>query len=382
MNEFQEVHPCGGKIIITITTDSEEKKKYSIGIRHERPKPAAWFAVYALPYGISVETIQLGGIGQPWNPAPYPDCFPVFIAADETGFFSHFCTECKNSWRSKSAPDRWLSTCPYCGIKGKAHQFLTKGQCHFVKACCDMFEKALIEGTDGEHCIDMDEIADAVNAGAEKPKFFYVEETQQNNYKCDACGDLQDILGQFGYCSCCGTLNTWQEFSTKVIPPIRERINSEGPYEACVRDVVSAFDSCAGKYVDQLLKHIPLTPKRKNRIERIPFHNLETFQIEFESIFGIDILKGLTSEEINFAKLMFLRRHVYEHKGGEADEIYIKESGDTTVKLKQSLRETQGSANQITNHVLKMAKNLHQGFHDIFPPEEKALACLKFRGKS
>ena len=104
MNEFQKVPPCGGKITITVVTDSDGKKKYSIGIRHERPTKAAWFAVYALPQGIPVKTFQLGGMGQNSPPPPYPDCFSVFIAADETGFFAHFCAVCKNSWRSKSAP--------------------------------------------------------------------------------------------------------------------------------------------------------------------------------------------------------------------------------------------------------------------------------------
>ncbi|OTP74276.1 hypothetical protein [Caballeronia sordidicola] len=37
----------------------------------------------------------------------------------------------------------------------------------------------------------------------------------------------------------------------------------------------------------------------------------------------------------------FHRRHVYEHNGGEVDERYLKESGDTTVWLKQHIHETQ-----------------------------------------
>ncbi len=373
MNEFQEIPPCGGKIIITISTDCDGKKKYTIGIRHERPSISAAFAVYALPEGIPVETMNLVGLGQSCNPPPYPNCFIVFIFADNTGFFAHFCAECKNSWRSKSAPFYWLSTCPYCGVKGKAYQFLTKGQHNFVKACCEMFNKKLDEGIDGEYFIDLDEIADAVNAGAERPALFYVEETQQNNYKCEACRDFQDILGQFGYCSCCGTRNDLQEFSNKIIPPIREKSNKDGAYEACVRDAVSAFDSYAGKYVAQLLEYVPLTPTRKNRIKNVSFHNLEKFQTEFKEIFGIDIFEGLKPEETIFATLMFHRRHVYEHGGGEADEKYIQDSGDTAVKSKQSLRETQDSANRIVNHVLKMAKNVHQGFHSMFPPEKSAL---------
>jgi hypothetical protein len=37
---------------------------------------------------------------------------------------------------------------------------------------------------------------------------------------------------------------------------------------------------------------------------------------------------------------MFMRRHVYEHNGGEVDQQYLDASGDTTVRLKQHIRET------------------------------------------
>jgi hypothetical protein len=67
---------------------------------------------------------------------------------------------------------------------------------------------------------------------------------------------------------------------------------------------------------------------------------------------------------------MFHRRHVYEHNGGEVDEKYLKDSGDTSVRLKQAIRETQASAHRLTGLVAKMANNLHSSFHDIFAPEQ------------
>lgn len=33
-------------------------------------------------------TIQLGGIGRLWNPAPYPDSLPVFTGSDSQGLFA------------------------------------------------------------------------------------------------------------------------------------------------------------------------------------------------------------------------------------------------------------------------------------------------------
>jgi hypothetical protein len=67
---------------------------------------------------------------------------------------------------------------------------------------------------------------------------------------------------------------------------------------------------------------------------------------------------------------MFHRRHVYEHNGGEADEKYIADSGDASVRPKQALRETQESANRIVSIILRMCENLHAGFHEIFPTQK------------
>jgi len=67
------------------------------------------------------------------------------------------------------------------------------------------------------------------------------------------------------------------------------------------------------------------------------------------------------------------RRHVYEHLGGEADEKYIADSGDTSVRPKQVLHESQESAHRLVNVVVKMARRLHAGFHEIFPRNERPI---------
>lgn len=93
----------------------------------------------------------------------------------------------------------------------------------------------------------------------------------------------------------------------------------------------------------------------------------------FKDIFDIDILDGISSTDVNFGTLMFHRRHVYEHNGGEADAKYLADSGDTTVREKQTLRETQESAHRIAGLVQRFATNLHRGFHDIFPPRPEPI---------
>ena len=124
----------------------------------------------------------------------------------------------------------------------------------------------------------------------------------------------------------------------------------------------------------QLVQNIPLRTARTARIEKMRFHNLDLVVAELKSAFDIDICEGLKDAEVAIARRMFCRRHVYEHNGGEADEKYIADSGDSSVRLKQALHETQQSAHQFADLIAKMAKNLHHGFHEIFPPAQEPIS--------
>jgi hypothetical protein len=377
--EFQEIAHCGGKVIVSVATDASGRRSVSFGVEHSSPHPAAWFAIYAVPQGIPVAMIELGGIGQPWNPAPYPDCLPVFIGSDSLGLFGHQCPACKGYWRSKAVPASWDLTCPYCGTSAETHQFLTPGQRRFVGAVCELTMKAAHADTDGKHVIDMDEVADEVARPNERPSFYCTEETQQNHHICAACGAADDILGRYGYCCCCGTRNDLQEL-TRTIEMInaktRERIKAGEPLEAAVPDAVSAFDSVARQYAKQLAKWVPMKPERRASLEGALFHNLKNAE-NLKAWFGIDLYQDLDTHDIDFIRLMFHRRHVYEHNGGEVDQRYLDDSEDTSVRLKQALREAPESIFRMTGLILRMVRTLHEGFHELFPPVEKPIEIYK-----
>ena len=120
-----------------------------------------------------------------------------------------------------------------------------------------------------------------------------------------------------------------------------------------------------------------MTQARKNRLQAARFHNLAAVTAELRGTFDINIMAGVSAEDEKFGALMFYRRHVYEHNGGEADAQYIEQSGDNAVRLKQALRESKESAHRIVGLVMRMAKNLNQGFHEIIPVEERAIARHK-----
>jgi len=363
-NEFEEIGHSGGKITFRIVTDQQGRRGFQVTISGNRPVPAEWIAVYALPQGVPVESIQLGGIGQPWNPSPLPGCFPVFIASDSQGKFGHHCPNCGEYWRSGP----WPNICPYCAIKAAGFQFLSEAQQRYVRQYCGVLSQALDSKQDGEVVIDMDAVADAVGKEGEKPAFYVSEQSQQRKFTCRTCQEFNDILGRFGYCSLCGTRNDLADFEKQTVPTIRSRLNSGNSPEDCVRDAVASFDSFMAQVAKQLAKMVPLTERRRYRLLTQSFHNLAEIRATFKNWFDIDVCAGMKEDECRVVELMFHRRHVYEHNGGEVDQKYLDNSGDTTVRLKQRIHETQQGAHDLLGSLVKMARNVHGTFHELFPP--------------
>lgn len=363
-SEFEEIGHSGGKITFRIKTDDKGHRSYQIEFRSNRPVPFVWIAVYALPQGVPVEDIQLGGIGQQWNPPPIPGCFAVFIASDSQGKFGHHCPNCNGYWRSGPKP----TVCPYCATTAPSYQFLSEAQLRYVRHYCKVLSEALDSVENGEVVIDMDAVADAVGKEGEKPAFYVSEESQQRKFTCGACNEFNDILGRFDYCSKCGTRNDMADFDGQTVPTIRDRLTAGNAPEDCVRDAVSSFDSFVAQYAKQLAEMVPLTEHRKNRLLKQRFHNLTEVRETFRNWFDIDVCAGMKEDECRFVSLMFHRRHVYEHNGGEVDQRYLDDSGDTTVRLKQHIHETQQDAHTLLGSLLKMARNIHSGFHELFPP--------------
>jgi hypothetical protein len=362
--EFREISHCGGQIIFRVTTSAEGGRVYQITFQGNRPVPMALYSIYALPQGIPVADLNMGGIGSPWPPPPVPGCFPVYIASDSEGKFGFQCPRCQQYWRARGG----ANVCPYCGIRCARFEFISNAQRIYIQNYCEMLNHALNSEDDGDHVIDMDAVADATGKEIEKPPFYYAEESQQKQFNCSACGEFNDILGRFAYCTVCGTRNDLIELESKIIPEIRTDLAAGGVPSNSLKDIGSAFDTLVGKYTDQLVKNRPMRSARRERIRKMRFHDLAATRRELIGGFDIDICEGLTDGDIAAATRMFQRRHVYEHNGGEVDEKYLRDSGDTSVRLKQTIQETQGAVHEFANVVLRMARNLHHGFHDIYEP--------------
>jgi hypothetical protein len=140
--EFREIGHCGGQFTVHVSTDTDGRRGAQFGLRHSRSTAAGWFAIHALRQGVPVGMIQMRGVGVPWNPAPLPDCIPVFIASDTEAKFGHRCPHCRGYWRSDAVPSLWDMTCLYCGTRTPTHDLLTDGQRKYVTEFCRLTDEA------------------------------------------------------------------------------------------------------------------------------------------------------------------------------------------------------------------------------------------------
>ena len=247
----------------------------------------------------------------------------------------------------------------------------------YVRYYCDVLSDALAPTNGGAIEIDMDEIADASGVEGQQPSFYVSEESQQRRFHCSACNEFNDILGRFGYCSLCGTRNDQSEFENETIPDIRQRLRNGTRPEDCVRDGVAAFESLIGRITRELARMVPMTPTRKQRLLKQRFHNLTNARETLAKWFDINLGSGISPNDWDRTVLMFHRRHVYEHNGGEVDQKYLDDSGDSTVRLKQHIHETQQDAHHLLGTLLKMARSLLDAFHKIFPPMPDPIAAFE-----
>ena len=380
--DFSEIGHTGGKATFTIACDEDGHVSYQIGYSSSSPRPMTLVGIYAHPDGFACGNIVMGGIGDPWNAPPFPNCIAVMMASDSQGKFGHECPECKKHFRSENIPAKFPSTCPYCGVRADSYHFLTPPQKSYISHYTESLNAAVYEaapGSTSEVVIDMNAIADSIT-DEPRPDFYYTSTAQQTEFNCSACNSYNDIRGRYGYCASCGWRNT-AESQKVALERIRSQLVSGdlSPTDA-VKQSVSEFDSAARDYVDQLISLVPMKGSRSNQLEHLLFHNLDKFDVLLRDCFDINLLKGMTADRA-FVNKMFFRRHVYEHDGGVATQRYAEESGDSDVERGDLIRETVENTNKLIGCLNRMISTLESDFHEIFEPVSFCIEIEKERKK-
>lgn len=319
-------------------------------------------AIYALPeQALPIADVDLRGIGQQMDPPPLPGAIMVFLASDSQGYFGFNCPSCGGYWRAGFR----VRTCPYCRIEGQSFQFLSNAQRSYIRHYCDVLLDALHSKDDGDFVIDMDAVADAALTDLPRPDFYVSEEQQQNQFSCNECGSFNDIIGRHAYCSGCGTRNDYVVLEEE-LASLRAQLTDRNGANI-LRQAVSNFDSLIGRLTRQLVVIVPMSKRRKTRIETGRFHDIDAVE-KVLGWFDIQLFDSISGRDRKFINKMFLRRHVHEHNGGEVDEIYLKKSGDDGVRLRQHLTENEEDVHRLIGLIKKSARNVVEGFHELIPP--------------
>jgi hypothetical protein len=384
--DFEEVAHCGANTTINIACDAEGRKSAAFGIIGRGPGPMTAVGVYILlPHGIPVSDFKMGGIGQPFDPPPPEGCVPAILGSDSLGCWGHQCPQCGGYFRNGNHAAIYPQSCPYCGLKTAAFQFLTPAQRRFLAHLAERLEEEIAasdeKGTERQVEIDMEGLVKQA-ADEPKPDFYYASQTQQTRYKCEKCREFNDIRGLFGYCAACGWRNNIQMLARR-LEEIRQSLNDgRSQPGSALGESVSAFDAACRDFANQLVRRIPMKPAREKALSRLIFHDIEseTFK-RLKDYFDLDPLRGIADKDARFIRLMMERRHVFEHNAGVIDRRYVEQSGDEGAVEGNLLRENRENAHRLIGLLARMASNVETDFHEIFTPTEWPINSFKERQK-
>jgi len=365
MVDFQKVPALCGLVEIKIDCTGSSSL-VTISYRNTNKKAVRIYGVNAiLPYGVPSEFFEYDGT--PYKkPDEKFDYIPVFMLSDIEGYHSRRCPCCNKLFRTKSAVVR---LCPYCALTFLPQSFLTEEQLNYIKD----YTKVYIEALNNKHdsIFDLDHIKEKNDTS--RGGYYFFEEKQQTTFKCYKCGLETNVIGLYAYCPVCGRRNTLtiienqlQQLQNRVDSPqysTKEREYRDEEWREITKQCVSYFEAFSRDIVSEITKTVPMLPKRQKLLDKINFHNpVIASNLLYECI-GINFLDGIDKKEKIFIQKRFLRRHIYEHCGGVADQHYIDEAKEKSIKTGQLIRERPSNVLTLIKLVRKMAINLDRDFH-------------------
>jgi hypothetical protein len=332
MKDFEEIGHSGGMIKINI-----DGTKVQFEIINQNMNACS----------IESISIPLGG-----------DKLPVYMVSDREGYFGAICKDCNTYFRTSRFSE--ITTCPYCRIEDSCVNFFTSNQVKYIEAYVNKFIKLFQSGKSG--IIDFDSIIEQMN---NKSSFVYSDERQQTLFKCSKCSNSNDIIGLYGYCSCCGTRNNLDIFNKKlsfemhrVTNPKHEKSERhlrEQEWQEVLKSSISIFEAFSKDVHKELLK-LPMHPNQRKAVENISFQRITKAREVLLNNFQFDIFVDINNNDINFINKSFNIRHLFTHSEGIVDNDYIKNTGDSSFRLGQLVRVSSHDVKRIIELITIVAK--------------------------
>jgi hypothetical protein len=364
MSDFKDKIPAAGGIIEFIYDAQRGIAVKASGFR------ALYFVAVSMDGRNLLTTVPAAGLGREMV-YPKPSVL-TYIQSDEQGMWGRNCPSCKKYFRTTHVMDIGdLTWCPYCSESAPCLAFISEEQRTYIAAFYDAYARAYI-GKTTTH-LDMLDITDRI------PAWHYSEEKQQFHFACDTkdCRAQTDILGQYGYCPRCGRTNARRlitEQLDKMLGRLEEAKNTVTDrhargaiWEDMTVKSLSGFEALA-KHLRRRLLCLPMTPNRRNELEKLSFQKplqadellVRWFDIGFLEWAGNTTIpkRAVPTTEVPFIKKMIQRRHILIHNGGIVDQDYLDLSGDDAVRLNERIEIHSNEVKRFTENIRRMAENL------------------------
>jgi hypothetical protein len=289
----------------------------------------------------------------------------TFIQSDEQMMWGRNCPVCGKYFRTKHISD--FTCCPYCTITVDSLDFISKDQRKYIRACHDAFAKAYTFKR--SESLELEAVTD------KKSAWHYSEEKLQVHFTCatDKCGVETDVLGVYAYCPRCGLSNSRKLFFQKIeamlkeLEEVRSTITDPAKrdevWERMTKQIVTDFE-VLGNHLRLKLLLTPMTKNRRRELKKLSFQMPLQVDKALQEWFDISLFrwvgnrekphKEMKQAEIDFVKLMLLKRHVLTHTA-IVDQDYLDKSGDTSMRLGERMTIASNEIKRFITNISEMA---------------------------
>jgi hypothetical protein len=266
-----------------------------------------------------------------------------------------------------------LCHCPYCGMTAPDQEFRTTEQIEFAKShmlrqVTDAVVKDMKKLEFNHRPTGAFGFGVSMKVKLDKPIRIehYQEKTLETIVVCDSCTLRYAIYGVFGFCPDCGQRNSNQilEKNLDVVGKqlaLAEGVDddlSEKLKEDALENVVSAFDGF-GREVCRVHAHEASNP---TKAKKISFQNLVEAERRLFKLFAFGLTDCLESDDWQFVKRCFQKRHLFEHKVGVIDADYITKTNDPDAVLGHKVVVTVDEILKLVGLVRQLGQSIHSHF--------------------
>jgi DNA-directed RNA polymerase subunit RPC12/RpoP len=273
---------------------------------------------------------------------PNEDCQPKYFKIFVSGSKEKEPENIETEKKDKISQDIF---CPYCGYRGNMQEFHTREQIEWIKSMLERDMVRSIQDTFRNTFRHTEPRTGSFFSMEFKPGRLpsvrhYAEENLKRNVACNKCGQKYAVYGIAYHCPSCGGGNILVHFerSKQILQSLLdsgEVILENGGEEAfhhhlgnCLEDVVSLFEGFHKSLYSRAVKERGSREEAEEKITSIKtnFQRLSGAEAYFRKDLGVEIFSPLSSKEMEFLEVFFLKRHVITHNLGLVDQKYLEKA--------------------------------------------------------